>query len=223
MGACRANEMYSMKLEHLQDLGSAFLITVPNTKTKITRKFTITDKFYQICKKYINLRPTNFVSDIFFLNYQNGKCTKQRIGINKFTVMGKQIATFLKLPNPETYSGHSFRRSSATLLIDAGGDITALKRHGGWKSTSVAEGYIDESLKNKMDTAHKITNSIDENASTSYFSSQVNVNPSANSQAHEYAQSTSTSNQNINLDVNSLPSIQLAHCSNVNITFNISK
>ncbi|KAJ8974417.1 hypothetical protein NQ317_015472 [Molorchus minor] len=79
MGACRANEPYFMKLEHL---------TVPHTKTKITRKFTITDKFYQICKKYINLRPTNFVSNIYFLNYQNGKCTKQRIGVNKFTVMG---------------------------------------------------------------------------------------------------------------------------------------
>lgn len=213
MGACRANEMYSMKLEHLQDLGSTLLITVPNTKTKITRKFTITDKFYKICKKYIDLRPPNFTSNIFFLNYQNGKCATQRISINKFTVMGKQIATFLKLPNPENYSGHNFRRSSATLLVDAGGDITALKRHGGWKSTSAAEGYIDESIKNEIDTAHKISNSVD----------QVN-NPSTSSQC-KYSEFTSTNNNNqhINLDVNSLPSIQLAHCSNVNVTINITK
>ncbi|CAH1383311.1 unnamed protein product, partial [Tenebrio molitor] len=74
--------------------------------------------------------------------------------------MGKAIAAFLKLPNPEQYSGHSFRRSSVTILVDAGGDITALKRHGGWKSTAVAEGYMDESVKNKTDTANKISSSI---------------------------------------------------------------
>ena len=53
--------------------------------------------------------------------------------------MPQKIAQFLKLTNPELYTGHCFRRTSATLLIDAGGDITALKRHGGWKSTAVTE------------------------------------------------------------------------------------
>lgn len=212
MGACRANEMYSIKTKDLQDLGSAFLVTIPNTKTKIARKFTVTDKFYQICKKYLCLRPSSVTSDIFFLNFQNGKCTAQRIGINKFTTMGRQIATFLKLPNPEKYSSHSFRRSSATLLVDAGGNITMLKRHGGWRSTAVAEGYIDASMKNKMDTATKIQNAVYSNSSSSY-------------EPYEYSQNnrTSTNNQNINFDVNSIPSFQLAHCSNTNITININK
>jgi hypothetical protein len=89
MGACRSNELYEMKITHLQDLGSAFLVNVPNTKTKICRKFTVTDNFYKICKTYISLRPSHVTSDTFFLNYQNGKCTTQRIGINKFTKMGK--------------------------------------------------------------------------------------------------------------------------------------
>lgn len=204
MGACRSNEMYTMTLDNLQDLGTAFLVTVPNTKTKITRKFTITEEFYPICKKYISLRPTYVTSNILFLNYQSGKCTSQRIGINKFTKMGRDIATFLQLPNPEKYSGHSFRRSSATILVDAGGDITALKRHGGWKSTAVAEGYIDNSMKNKMNTAKKITESIQHNpfiASTS----------------------TTTTNQSINLDLNSIPTFNLSHCVNTNITINVNK
>jgi hypothetical protein len=46
----------------------------------------------------------------------------------------------------EKYTGHSLRRSSAAILVDAGTDITDLKRHGGWKSTTVAEGYIDTSI-----------------------------------------------------------------------------
>lgn len=210
MGACRANEMYNMKVEDIKDLGSAFLVNVPNTKTKVSRKFTITDNFYPICKKYIDLRPVYVTSQVFFLNYQNGKCTSQRIGINKFTKMGRQIAEFLKLPNHEKYSGHSFRRSSATILVDAGGDITTLKRHGGWKSTSVAEGYIDESFKNKMDTAHKISSSIQKTAICNYQTEDIN-------------QISSVSKQNIDLDINSLPSFNITNCPNTNITININK
>jgi hypothetical protein len=33
--------------------------------------------------------------------------------------------------------------------------IGHLKRHGGWKSDSVAEGYIEQSLKHKEDVARK--------------------------------------------------------------------
>ena len=64
--------------------------------------------------------------------------------------MGKKVATFLKLPNPSLYTGHAFRRSSATLLADSGADLSLLKRHGGWKSTSVAERYIEDSLNTKI-------------------------------------------------------------------------
>jgi integrase len=39
--------------------------------------------------------------------------------------MGKEIANYLKLPEAENYTGHSFRRSSATILVDAGADIIA--------------------------------------------------------------------------------------------------
>ncbi|KAJ3654686.1 hypothetical protein Zmor_013859 [Zophobas morio] len=54
------------------------------------------------------------------------------------------------------YTGHSFRRSSATLLVNAGGDITSLKRHGGWESTKVAESYIQESFGERVKIAQKI-------------------------------------------------------------------
>ena len=74
--------------------------------------------------------------------------------------MPKQIADWLKLPNPHLYTGHSFRRTSATLLVDGGGAITDLKRHGGWKSSTVAEGYINESMNHKEQIHKKITKSI---------------------------------------------------------------
>jgi hypothetical protein len=49
---------------------------------------------------------------------------------------------FLQLPDASSYTGHSMRRSSATLLANAGGDLMAIKRHGGWKSSNVAESNV---------------------------------------------------------------------------------
>ncbi|KAJ3661836.1 hypothetical protein Zmor_006217 [Zophobas morio] len=46
--------------------------------------------------------------------------------------------------------------SSATLLVNAGGDITSLKRHGGWESTKVAESYIQESFGERVKIAQKV-------------------------------------------------------------------
>ena len=55
----------------------------------------------------------------------------QRIGINTLGEMGKKVAIFLNLSQPSLYTGHAFRRSSATFLADSGADISVLKRHGG--------------------------------------------------------------------------------------------
>lgn len=108
--------------------------------------------YLDLIRKYRNMRPQHISHNHFFVNCRNGKCTVQRIGINSFGDMGKKLAGFLKLPEPALYTGHAFRRSSATLLADSGADISVLKRHGGWKSTSVAERYVEDSLemKNKI-------------------------------------------------------------------------
>ncbi|KAJ8910666.1 hypothetical protein NQ315_011184 [Exocentrus adspersus] len=70
--------------------------------------------------------------------------------------MPKNIASFLNLPYLEQYTGHCFRRSSTSILADSGADLLTIKRHGGWKSNTVAEGYIDTSKGNKKKIAAKI-------------------------------------------------------------------
>lgn len=175
MGACRKHELWQMKTDHIEDLGTAILIRVPDTKTKLERKFTITGHFCTIFKKYWALRPAGIEHNNFFINYQKGRCTKQVIGINKFGSMPRQVALFLKLENPEQYTGHCFRRSSATMLVDAGADITTLKRHGGWKSTEVAESYIDNSLNSRINIANKILGEVTTQASTSTTSTLSSV------------------------------------------------
>lgn len=155
-GACRRQELHQLQFADVKDFGSHIIVTLQNTKTKKPRSFTITGKYSALVKNYIKLRPKNVQNKAFFLNYQKGKCTSQNVGINKIGELGKVVAAYLNLPNPELYTGHCFRRSSATLLVDAGGDILALKRHGGWKSTAVAEGYVDESIQNKLQVSNQI-------------------------------------------------------------------
>lgn len=155
------------------------LIKIPNTKNKIPRSFVVEGDFLRIVQKYMNQRSQKGKTDrFFFQNYQKGKCTAQTIGINKFGNMPKEIATFLGLPDAEYYTGHSFRRTSATLLADSGANLTSLKRLGGWKSDKVAESYIGDSLNNKLETGKKITQSINLRSSPSPSHVAENVRPS---------------------------------------------
>ena len=74
--------------------------------------------------------------------------------------MTKLIAQFLELPNAKKYTGHAFRRTSATLLAESGVDMSAIQRHGGWKSAQVALGYVNESDVLKNLTAQQISKDI---------------------------------------------------------------
>lgn len=90
------------------------------------------------------------IIDVFLLPTRTGNvCTVQVVGKNTLAKVPSIIAKFLGKDNVNAYTGHCLRRTSATLLVDAGGDILSLKRHGGWKSTSVAEGYVNDSIEYK--------------------------------------------------------------------------
>lgn len=145
------------------------LVKIPNTKNKIPRSFIIDGPFYDVVKKYEALRTTKTKNNHFFQNYQKGKCTAQPIGINKFGAMPKEVAKFLGLPDADCYTGHSFRRTSATLLADSGADILTLKRHGGWRSNAVAESYVEDSIQNKANISAKITQAINLEPQTKKF------------------------------------------------------
>jgi hypothetical protein len=153
-GACRREELTIMSVNDVDFKSDSILVSIPKTKTNKPRLFAITDnEWIDLIKTYHNLRPKNVTHSRFFLTYRNGYCINSPIGINTFGKMPKVIATFLKLPNPELFTGHCFRRSSASHLANRGGDLITIKRHGGWKSSAVAEGYIEQSLKKKVEVA----------------------------------------------------------------------
>lgn len=157
-GACRRDELTNMSIHDLEFKSDIILVTVPKTKNNIVRVFAITDeRWITLIKKYVALRPKNINHSRFFLTYRNGYCISCPIGINTIGKMPKLIADFLKLSNSELYTGHCFRRSSATHLADAGSDLLTIKRHGGWKSSAVAEGYIETSMKSKVAVAYNLS------------------------------------------------------------------
>lgn len=84
----------------------------------------------------------------------------QVMGKNLIAKIPQRVAEYLELPNPKTYTGHAFRRTSATLLVDAGADMLTLKRHGVWKSNSTAEGYLAESINNKRQIGNLLSSAI---------------------------------------------------------------
>ena len=90
----------------------------------------------QLCvliRKYISLRPANMTNKRFLLTYRNKKRVAQVVDVHTVGNVPKKIAEYLGLPESEKFTGHCFRRSSATLLVERGGDLSTLMTHGGWK------------------------------------------------------------------------------------------
>lgn len=151
-----------MTVNDVEDKGSLLLVNIPDSKTHTRRSFTVVNnenenyRVVDLVRKYSSIRPKDADNTRFFLRYQKGRCFKQVVGKNTFAKIPSEIARFLNLENPEKYTGHAFRRTSATLLANTGIDILGLKRHGGWKSAMVAEGYVAESISVKVDVANRI-------------------------------------------------------------------
>lgn len=157
-GACRREELVHMMVNNIEDKDSVLIIKIRDSKNNSQRVFTVSDTEYiNIIRKYISLRPSNVSSNRFFFRYGKGKCVNQHVGINKIAEIPSLIAKYLGKESFKDYTGHCFRRTSATILADAGADITSIKRHGGWKSTSVAESYVEDSLENKIHVSNKIS------------------------------------------------------------------
>lgn len=200
-----------MKISDIVDKNSHLQITLPKTKTKIVRTFIVENPLREKILKYMQLRPDNCDTEKLFLNYTKQKCTKQVIGINKLGSMPTKIAEWLNLSEPKLYTGHSFRRTSATLLADAGASITTLKRHGGWRSAQTAEGYVEDSINNKRKICQTITKTFNAN-DTSNFDDSDNTNdaiPTKKCKSNVLVNETNTSATSVNNTVN----VQVKQCS----------
>ncbi|XP_015125083.1 uncharacterized protein LOC107046879 [Diachasma alloeum] len=167
-GLCRTAELYQMKVENVVDRSTFYTFTLPReiVKTNKSRVFVVDEEYYPLLKRYISLRPKDFEKNNFFVKYQNGRCVRQVMGQHKMSGIPREVAEYLNLPNASRYTGHCYRRSGATVLVDSGADTLTLKRAGGWKSGTIAEGYAEESEGQKKKVAAQIKNAIKKPATT---------------------------------------------------------
>lgn len=161
LGACRREEMYKLKATDFEvtENGKKVIVAIRETKFDSSRIFVIEGAFLAVYQKYAKLRPETHHPN-FLMKYKNGKCHNQVVGKEKIAAFPKEIAKFLKLPDAEKYTGQAFRRSSATIVPNAGASVYELQQHGGWKSETVAKGYVEESVGNKSRMAKLVQNQI---------------------------------------------------------------
>ncbi|KAJ8912533.1 hypothetical protein NQ315_014477 [Exocentrus adspersus] len=149
-GDCRGQKLLNMKIYHIKDRDSVMVVDIPESKKDICKKFTIVEEnefsALGLVRKYLPICLCGSGSERYFLTYREKSCTVQPVGKNTFGKMPSKIANFLGLPDPEAFTGHCLRRTSATALVNAGANMTTLKRHGRWRSSTVAEGYLADSM-----------------------------------------------------------------------------
>ncbi len=237
-GACRCCEITNLTVDDITDKGSYLMVKIPDTKTNTPRSFSVLNEGFsvnavELFRKYQALRPAAVPIRRFFLNYRHNKCTVQPVGINSISKIPQIVAKYLSLPHSDQYTGHSKRRSSATLLANAGADITTVKRHGGWKSTTVAEGYIEELEMNKIQIARKINRGYPETITSSILTvhharetENVTANPTVltvpNSSHQEVIPHSSTTIPCGEIQINSTTNNESKNSKSVSFTFNIN-
>lgn len=148
-GCLRCDEITNLKVGDVEDLNNKYLVTISDNKNDYGGQFIIGNLFYDTVKKYISLRPAEKFSDRFFIKYTNGTCGRQPIGRHTIGAVPEKIASYLQLPNSNRYTGHCFRRTSATLLSDSGANMQMIKQLGRWRSDIIAQGYIENSMHNR--------------------------------------------------------------------------
>lgn len=125
-------------------------------------KFNIPLEFCQYVETYDKALDESQASEgrMFktFRVRKNGTCyyTKQPMGVHLLRGMTVKVATYLKLPNPERYTGHTLRRSSANALADAGVSTTQLKKHFNWRSEATALKYVENTDSTRLAISDKM-------------------------------------------------------------------
>lgn len=160
-GLCRCDELYNLRFDEVEDHGDFWFVNLNRTKTSKIRDFLIDKKFYPLIKKYVELRLPNAPVKHFFTQYKikNEECTVTPVGINTIYAQPRVIANYLKL-SKGNYTGHSFRRSGSTFVVESGGDMMMLKNAGGWKSDKIAQSYVEYSKFSRQKVANLISNSL---------------------------------------------------------------
>jgi hypothetical protein len=86
------------------------------------------------------------------------------IGKNSLSKFGKQVAKLLGKRDWESFTGHCWRRTAATICADSGFSIPEIKNVTGHKSDTVVQGYVDSSMRMKRKASNALCVSSNDSA-----------------------------------------------------------
>ena len=130
-------DKYEIRFEHMRKRkNSGFTYTLPKIYTPLFKRYS----------SELKVDTKNESGGRFLRNFNKKSSLRtQNTGINTVRAWVKTSCDMLGI-SCKGYTAHVYRRSAATNLADAGVSFINLKRHGQWKSDSVVEGYIANSL-----------------------------------------------------------------------------
>ena len=82
---------------------------------------------------------------VFYTGRKDGSLTRQVMGRNMVSEVPHLVAQWLGKEDPQSYTFHSFRRSSATAAADKGATAQQMVDFFGWKSHAMTSEYISTS------------------------------------------------------------------------------
>lgn len=157
-GVVRLRALTKIDVDDITEQGSVFVIKILDTEKNVYNSYTVEDEYAACLRKYKKLRPEDTPHSRFFIHYQNGKCTKQPIGIHNFQRVPRAIANFLNLKDVESYTFRSFGNKT-------------LKRHGRKRQReeclpNVLDSFVEDPKKRIIEENSTTENEICENVKT---------------------------------------------------------
>ena len=165
-GFLRFDETSQIRRPHLKFLKSHVSLFLPKSKTDVTRQgheILIAKTDSTLCpvhflKRYLLLAHIHREDDVYlFRNIVHCKSTGERklIAEDKcftYSVCRDELIKLLKdiQVDYEQYSLHSFRSGGATAAASAQVPDRLFKAHGRWKTDMCKDGYVEETLENRL-------------------------------------------------------------------------
>ena len=160
-GLLRSTDVLAVKVQDVSIRTDKVEIKFNHSRKRVNHGFTfwVPYIYLPIFRKYLSeLSRSDAPSNSRFLKNYNpvAKTRTVSMGKNMVSKFIKKMCELLGFANSQGYTTHCFRRSAATNLADAGVSLVNLKRHGQWKSDTVAERYIANSVPLRQERATKL-------------------------------------------------------------------
>jgi integrase len=126
-------------------------------ETLVCIKNTSSLNFVQMMKEHLQRIPSENSRIWWRFNSKTLRFCGQNIGKSVVTKISRLIASFHNL-KPEEYGSHSFRRSGATALANAGANCQELMSAGHWKNLQIARSYVEASEPSALKRSEMIAN-----------------------------------------------------------------